>query len=162
QFAQEMADRGDVAAIFSGHTHTLYEADVDGMPVIQTGSYGENLGKITLTFEDEDGDWEFAGAASDMISLAGYDVPDDNEIVTSVRGIVEDAVAEAEEIGETVIGEAGADLLRATHTDPETGTEGENRGGESTISNLLAHAPLRWGAHAGSAAEQEQIGRAHV
>ncbi|HLR57949.1 MAG TPA: 5'-nucleotidase C-terminal domain-containing protein [Beutenbergiaceae bacterium] len=155
QFAQEMADRGDVAAIFSGHTHTLYEADVDGMPVIQTGSYGENLGKITLTFEDEDGDWEFAGAASDMISLAGYDVPDDNEIVTSVRGIVEDAVAEAEEIGETVIGEAGADLLRATHTDPETGTEGENRGGESTISNLIADAQL-WGvADQGSVPEEE-------
>src|SRR5699024_1447809 len=68
---------------------------------------------------------------------------------------LEDAVAEAEEIGETVIGEAGADLLRATHTDPETGTEGENRGGESTISNLIADAQL-WGvADQGSVPEEE-------
>ncbi len=155
QFAQEMADRGDIAAIFSGHTHTLYEADVDGMPVIQTGAYGENLGKITLTFDDEDGDWEFASASSEMISLEDYAVPEDNAVVTHVREIVEAAVAEADDIGKTVIGEAGADLLRATHTDPGTGTEGENRGGESTISNLIADAQL-WGvADQGSVPEEE-------
>ena len=155
QFAQKMADRGDIAAIFSGHTHTLYETDVDGMPVIQTGAYGENLGKITLTFDDEDGDWEFASASSEMISLEDYAVPEDNAVVTHVREIVEAAVAEADDIGKTVIGEAGADLLRATHTDPGTGTEGENRGGESTISNLIADAQL-WGvADQGSVPEEE-------
>src|SRR5690625_5978745 len=88
-----------------------------------------------------------------MISPEHYAVPEDNAVVTHVREIVEAAVAEADDIGKTVIGEAGADLLRATHTDPGTGTEGDNRGGESTISNPIADAQL-WGvADPGSAPE---------
>src|SRR5690625_7238583 len=90
-----------------------------------------------------------------MISPEHYAVPEDCAVVTYVREIVEAAVAAADYIGKTVIGEAGADLLRATHTDPGTGTEGENRGGESTISNLIADAQL-WGvADQGSVPEEE-------
>lgn len=164
QFAQAMADRADIAGIFSGHTHTLYEVDLDvptteatvgNMPVIQTGSFGENMGSIELTFEiDDDGEATLVTSESDMTPLSEVSVPDvgDNDVVDDVRDIVDEAVELATEVGEEVIGEAGADLLRATHVDPETGNPGENRGGASTISDLIADAQL-WAVHDQDAAD---------
>jgi len=158
KFARAMADRGDIAGIFSGHTHTKYEVPLDvptsvstvgTMPVIQTGSFGENLGLISLTFDvDDDGNATLSGATSDMTALSDVTPPpgDANAIVAQVRNIVDEAVERAEELGNVEIGEAGADLNRAQHTDPETGNVVENRGGESTISNLIADAQL-WAVH---------------
>ncbi len=49
-----------VAAIFTGHTHKAYawDAPVPGAaattrPVIQTGSYGDNIGRVKLTVNSD-------------------------------------------------------------------------------------------------------------
>jgi 5'-nucleotidase len=50
-----------VGAIFTGHTHKEYawSASIPGTdrtrPVVQTGSYGANVGKITLTLDGSTG-----------------------------------------------------------------------------------------------------------
>ena len=45
-----------VAAVIDGHSHTVEDTAVNGIPVVQTGVNGANLGKITITFNDgEDG-----------------------------------------------------------------------------------------------------------
>lgn len=43
-----------IDAIISGHTHTLLEKPliVNGVPIVQTGSYGQNVGKLTLTVKE--------------------------------------------------------------------------------------------------------------
>jgi len=43
-----------INVIISGHTHTLLEKPiiVNGIPVVQTGEYGRNVGKLSLTFKD--------------------------------------------------------------------------------------------------------------
>ncbi|HLR84070.1 MAG TPA: hypothetical protein VK059_03920, partial [Nocardioidaceae bacterium] len=52
-----------VDAIFTGHTHKQYawDAPVPGeqgetRPIVQTGSYGENIGQIELTINAYNGD----------------------------------------------------------------------------------------------------------
>lgn len=153
-FVKAMADRGDIAAIFSGHTHQLYNlaipitadsATITEMPVIQTGSFGENIGKITLAFDIKDDTAVLAEATAEIKKLREYAIPTDSDFVDEVRTLVMEAVSAADEIGSKVIGEAGADLKRARHYDPKDGSISENRGGESTISNLIADAQL-WAA----------------
>ncbi|MPV48461.1 MULTISPECIES: bifunctional UDP-sugar hydrolase/5'-nucleotidase [unclassified Pseudactinotalea] len=157
RFVQDMADRGDIAGIFSGHTHVMYEVAVDGMPVIQTGSFGANLGRITLSFavtgSGDTRELSLSGAASDMIPLSWkddegatvyYPVPEGNDVVDAVKDVVRTAVEAAEELGGQVIGHVSDDLNRAVQSevDAETGEPIENRGGESTIGNLIADAQI--------------------
>lgn len=40
-----------VDAIFNGHTHQAYVRQSNGIPVIQTGANGSNLGKVSLTYD---------------------------------------------------------------------------------------------------------------
>ncbi len=44
-----------VDAIFNGHTHQAYVRNSNGVPVIQTGANGENLGKVSLTYQAGEG-----------------------------------------------------------------------------------------------------------
>lgn len=46
--------RAAVTAVIDGHSHTLENAPVDGIPVVQTGTLDTALGKLTLHF-DADG-----------------------------------------------------------------------------------------------------------
>lgn len=47
--AEEWAN---VAAIIDGHSHTVEETSVEGVPVVQTGVNFANLGKITINFKE--------------------------------------------------------------------------------------------------------------
>ncbi len=42
----------NVAAVIDGHSHTVENKAVDGIPVVQTGVNSANLGKITISFKD--------------------------------------------------------------------------------------------------------------
>lgn len=138
ELAQVAADLG-VAAVFSGHTHVKYLEEVTGESgnttyVLQTGSYTANLGRVTLTL---DGDGEVLDAGADMIPLEEEPVADGNPVIEEIKIIIADAVTTAEELGSVVVGQIGADLNRAIKPD-----ESENRGGESTIGNLIADIQL--------------------
>lgn len=76
-----------LAAIVDGHSHTVENEEVNGVLVVQTGCNGENLGKLTLAF-DEDGTVSASeelldAAACAAIASASTDVAADLEAVTA-------------------------------------------------------------------------------
>ncbi len=116
-----------VDAIFTGHTHAKYawEAPVPGAertrPILQTGSYGENIGQIVLKV-DEAGDVvdytvrnvprlaavkPETSAELDARLIATYPrVKEVNDIVTAAR-------AEADVVGRVPVGSVTADITTA-------------------------------------------------
>ena len=121
----------DVSAILSGHTHQTYVHDVvpDGgtvpRPVIQTGSYGFNLGHLQLTVA---ADGSVTATGEDIRLVDGTFAPD-----AGVAATVAAAVAEADVLGTVELGTTDVDMRRAVQTDGS-----ENRGGESTLGNFVA------------------------
>ncbi|WP_222593521.1 5'-nucleotidase C-terminal domain-containing protein [Aeromicrobium flavum] len=140
-----------VDAIFTGHTHKAYawDAPVPGQsgvtrPVIQTGSYGENIGKVTLSVDPDTG----AVAANTVtnvprVATADLALPR----VAAVKTIVDEALAHATEIGNEKVGEITADITRAfsggSYVDGRyTGGNTDDRASESTLGNLVPDAML--------------------
>jgi 5'-nucleotidase len=121
----------DVSAILSGHTHQTYVHDVvpEGStvprPVIQTGSYGFNLGHLQLTVA---ADGSVTATGENIRLVDGTFTPD-----AGVAATVSEAVAEADVLGAVELGTTDADMRRAVQTDGS-----ENRGGESTLGNFVA------------------------
>jgi len=112
----------DVDVIFTGHTHKQYawQAPVPGAtdgstrPVLQTGSYGEFLGKVTLDVDLATGDV----VASDAVNVPRTKTPEDQLVATfprvaEVKTIVDEAVAYADEIGSEPVGSVSADVTTA-------------------------------------------------
>ncbi|WP_439689036.1 5'-nucleotidase C-terminal domain-containing protein [Curtobacterium sp. SP.BCp] len=121
-----------VSAILSAHTHQTYAYSVVptggtvARPVIQTGSYGFNLGHVRLTVA---ADGTVTPAAPENLRLVdGTYTPD-----PAVQATVDAAVAEADRLGAVELGTVDRDLKRAVQTDGS-----ENRGGESTLGNFVA------------------------
>ncbi len=144
----------DVDAIVSGHTHLAYNHSVEvpewadegrevtTRPVVSAGQYGYNLNKIRFTY---DTDAEAVSAvASEIVPLTIQDeegnwapnpefAPD-----AEVQAIVDAAVDNAADLGAEKLGDITADFNRARQADGTT----ENRGGESTLGNLVADVQL--------------------
>ncbi|WP_411731535.1 choice-of-anchor I family protein [Paeniglutamicibacter sp.] len=133
---------GKIDAIFSGHTHQGYDCSfpVEGWaaglerPVIQTHQYGTTLGALALEIDPETKD--VVSLDAELLPLTTTDEATEETTanypaLSSVSKIVEKASAEAEVAGEVRVGEISADILRG-------GTEGSDRGVESTLGNLVA------------------------
>ena len=61
----------------------------------------------------------------------------------ATQAIVDDALAAAAGPGNTPLGDLDGPFQRAQRVDPVTGSLGENRGGESSLGNLVAEVQ-RW------------------
>ena len=134
----------DVDAIVSGHTHLAYNCAfpvaqwategraVTERPVVSAGQYGTSLNRLIFTVDGATG--EVKAKAHDILAVAGY--PADSE----VAALVADAEAVAEDLGSVPIGEIAGAFNRAqlSTINPTTGLPNENRGGESTLGNLVA------------------------
>jgi 5'-nucleotidase len=130
----------DVDAIVSGHTHLAYNCsfpvqewvtegrDVTERPVVSSGQYGQNLNKLVFTVDAATG--EVAAKTQSIVALTEAAFPEDPAVVQ----IVEDAIDFAFPIGQQVLGEIEAPFNRAKLANGTT----ENRGGESTLGNLVA------------------------
>ncbi|KQR11197.1 ExeM/NucH family extracellular endonuclease [Cellulomonas sp. Leaf334] len=158
-----------VDAIFTGHTHKQYawEAPVPGepgttRPVLQTGSYGEFLGKVVLTFDPASGE-VVAHTQTNVPRLVAPAVPGNtpaqNEAafaaqlvatyprVATVNGIVQEALAYANVVGSVPVGSVTADITTA-FTGGTYGPTGytapvaarDDRASESTLGDLVANA----------------------
>ncbi|UUZ58749.1 hypothetical protein [Nocardioides sp. B-3] len=132
-----------VDVIFNGHTHRVYawDAPIPGQPgetrpIIQTGEYGNNVGRVVLTVDDVSGD---------VTSYVSKNVPRTTETVAElvakypatvgkVKDIVDAALASAKVIGNVKVGNISADISRAYD-----GTA-EDRGSESPLGDLVANA----------------------
>lgn len=140
----------EVDAIFTGHTHKEYSwsAAIPGTdrtrPVVQTGSYGGNIGEIVLTIDRETGSVSThterlvprtTTPAAELISTYPR--------VAAVDGIVRDALAAAAEIGNTAVGEVSADITTAFAggsfvNGVWTGGSRDDRASESALGNTVA------------------------
>ena len=141
----------DVDAIVSGHTHLAYNCSfpvpewagraVTDRPVVSAGQYGTNLNQLLFTVDSVTGD---VSAVSQTIlplespsNVALY--PAD----PTVAQIAADAAAAAEVLGAQPLGQIGGEFNRAKLANGTT----ENRGGESTLGNLVAEVQ-RWATEA--------------
>lgn len=141
----------DVDAIFTGHTHKDYawSAAIPGTdrtrPVVQTGSYGANIGQITLTIDPETlqvtahTQQNVKRTTTDAATLvATY------PRVAEVKAIVDAAIAAAAEIGNTAVGEVSGDITTAFaggsfQNGVWTGGTCDDRASESTLGNAVAN-----------------------
>ena len=141
----------EVDAVFTGHTHQkfahLVEQGAVDLPVVGSGQYGENLARVTLTVDPVSGD--VTASTAEVIPLYTPDQPGPPVVPgvpvyaqdPVIAQIVTDAVAAAAVPGAVKLGDITASFLRARQAD---GTE--NRGGESTLGNLVADVQL-WAAN---------------
>ncbi|WP_235866326.1 ExeM/NucH family extracellular endonuclease [Serinibacter arcticus] len=166
---EEVADGGAFAAIvtetsaavdviFTGHTHKQYAWDgpipgAEGKtrPILQTGSYGEYLGRVDLTFDPEAGEVVTYSAEN----VARVKTPDATLVATyprvaAVKQIVDEALAYADVIGSRGVGSVTADITTAysggsyvdgkyTGSGPLPTTGRDNRAAESVLGNLVAN-----------------------
>lgn len=131
----------DVDAIVSGHTHLAYSCEfpvvgkTQPRPVVSAGQYGAFLDKLVFTVEPATG--EVLGVTNELVDVFNGDFTPD----PAVEDIVDQAVADAEGPGSVVLGDIKSAFRRAVQPS-DTGTA-ENRGGESTLGNLVAEVQ-RW------------------
>ncbi len=147
----------NVDAIMSGHTHLAYDCsfpvtgwaaagrDVTRRPVVSSGQYGSNLNRIAFQVDKTSG--ELLSLQQEILPLIGPDPDGSGPAVgtplypadPAAQAIVDDAVREAEVLGARKLGEIGGAFNRAKLSNGTT----ENRGGESTLGNLVAEIQ-RW------------------
>ncbi|TFD72774.1 ExeM/NucH family extracellular endonuclease [Cryobacterium sp. Hb1] len=135
-----------VDAIFTGHTHKQYawDAQVPGAaagvtrPVLQTGSYGENIGQVVLSYDVASGDTTTVtnrnvarSTAADADLAAGY------PRVAEVQAITNAALAEAAIQGNVPVGSITADITRACVGG--VAPCAENRMAPSSLGSLVAN-----------------------
>jgi 5'-nucleotidase len=146
----------NVDAIVSGHTHLSYNCSfpvagwagrpVTDRPVVSAGQYGYNLNQLTYQVDPATGHPTSIAASilpltttsgSPAVTTPNY--PADPE----VKSIVDAAVAQSDVLGAQPLGDIAGPFKRASRPKADqTGFE-ENRGGESTLGNLVAEAQ-RW------------------
>ena len=138
----------NVDAVISGHTHLTYNCMVDvpgwsgravtQRPVVSAGQYGYNLDQLLFTVS---ADKQVTKIESNTIALtkqvSGVWTPQYAADGT-VGEIVSTAVANAKVLGSVPLGQIAGPFNRAKDS---AGVE--NRGGESTLGNLVAEAQ-RW------------------
>lgn len=138
-----------VDVILNGHTHQAYAyaAPVPGdasrtRAVVQTGSYGANIGQIALAYDTET---DVATIVTNTVAPAN--TPVDTATyprVAAVKTIVDNAIAAAAIIGNRPIGTLTASITTA-FTDPlgpPIAPNRDDRGKESTLGTLVADAVL--------------------
>ena len=134
-----------VDAIFTGHTHAEYVIDgaVPGLagktrPVIQTGNYGDNLGKVVLTL---DADKNVTAYSSELVKRMSAPTAEEiaaDPVLAKVSTIVTNANAYATEQGSVVAGQVSAPITTGFDSAKETQGGFDMRNYESTMGHLVA------------------------
>ena len=129
----------NVNAIVSGHTHLAYNCSYSGVPVVSAGQYGMALNQLQFTVEDTTG--AVTAVTSDIRYLKAQTTPFAANFPAdpAVTTIVNNAKARADVLGAVELGKLAGPFNRARLADGTT----ENRGGESTLGNLVAEVQ-RW------------------
>ncbi|PAU90746.1 bifunctional metallophosphatase/5'-nucleotidase [Kocuria sp. WN036] len=136
-----------VDVVLNGHTHQVYDegVDVDGdgdldRAVLQAGSYGGSLGRISLSYDEAADDVDLTTgvlAVDEVVTATEEELVARYPRVAEVAGIVADAEAVALERGSTPVGEITGDITTAYGL--RDGVQArDDRGAESSLGNLVA------------------------
>lgn len=128
----------DVSAIISGHTHLAYNHTIAGRPVVSAGQYGTNLNKLVLRVDPDTNQVSVVSQSIVAANTVAVTAPDAVDARDDVKAIVDAAVARADVLGAVQLGSIAGPFDRA-----RLATGAENRGGESTLGNLVAEVQ-RW------------------
>jgi len=153
----------DVDAIVSGHTHLKYDCSfpvaqwqaenrpVTDRPVVSAGQYGTNLNQLIFSVDGATG--TVTAKSQNVLPLVTTPAYPADPAVTT---IVDAAKAQADVLGAQPLGKIAGPFNRAqlSSSDPITGLP-DNRGGESTLGNLVAEVQ-QW------ATEQPESGAAQI
>jgi 5'-nucleotidase len=154
----------DVDAIVSGHTHLAYNCSfavqqwvdegraVTDRPVVSAGQYGTNLNQLLFTVDGATG--EVQAKTQSILPLEGPGNVPLYPVDPEVAQIAADAAAQADVLGAVPLGQLG-DAFNRAQALSATATRIENRGGESTLGNLVAEVQ-RW------ATEEPESGAAQI
>ncbi|MCL6423101.1 5'-nucleotidase C-terminal domain-containing protein [Brachybacterium sp. JHP9] len=145
--------------IFNAHTHQTYsfQAPVPGQsgetrPIMQTGSYGENLGKVTLEL-GADGDWDAVPAKTGLVPTKGADLAAcaSDPTYAAAAAISEKATKQGDIAAQQSVGTITGDVTTAfapnraeyvngvwTRKADAGASRGDDRGSASALSNGLA------------------------
>lgn len=128
----------DVNAIISGHTHLAYDHVINGRPVVSAGQYGTNLNKLVFTVDPVTD--AVSLKSHSIVAAAGVSLVAQSAIdkKAEVKTIVDAAVAQGNVLGAAELGSIAGPFDRA-----RLASGSENRGGESTLGNLVAEVQ-RW------------------
>ncbi|WP_165807260.1 ExeM/NucH family extracellular endonuclease [Nocardioides currus] len=141
----------NIDAIVSGHTHLAYNhavpvpawvaqgRAVTTRPVVSAGQYGTYLNQLKLTVDTATGD--VLAQTQNVLNLKQQTAPFTANYPAdpNVTPIVNDAIAKSNVLGAVELGKIAAPFNRAKLSNGTT----ENRGGESTLGNLVAEVQ-RW------------------
>ncbi|GAA4714770.1 ExeM/NucH family extracellular endonuclease [Nocardioides conyzicola] len=138
-----------VDAIVSGHTHLAYNCSfpvagwsdrpVKERPVVSAGQYGYNLNKLVFSVDRATGQVQAKTQALLPLKSGTTGSTFNYPVDAATKTIVDNAVANANVLGAQPLGKIGGAFNRAKLADGTT----ENRGGESTLGNLVAEVQ-RW------------------
>ena len=110
EVVEAYADRIDGMLI--GHAHQVIDEEIAGVPVLEPGSNGTNVAKLTLTVEKVDGKWEVVNHAMEMLSTK--EVEPDAEMMKAMKYVDDESKAKANE----VVGQVSADFFEDTYVLP--------------------------------------------
>ena len=142
----------DVDAVVNGHTHFVYawtDAAHSGRPIVQTGSYGANVGNIELTYDTAAK--KVTSASVNNIATAdrlGVDLSVGN--MGDINDAVNTLLASANVLGQQVVGKIDAPITGAyiggewtTGTyQPTSSAARDDRTNESSLGTLAANSFL--------------------
>lgn len=114
----------DIPVVISGHNHAVYNCQLDGHLVTNSGAYGRGLTRITLDIDRASGRIVHTSAENETITR---DVPRDPKIGRIITRYKRLADARADR----VVGSLSADIVRS-----------QNTSGESALGDLIADAQL--------------------
>ncbi|HEY0645247.1 MAG TPA: bifunctional UDP-sugar hydrolase/5'-nucleotidase [Nocardioides sp.] len=140
----------DVSAIISGHTHLAYNHTINGRPVVSAGQYGTNINQLVLTVDTDTNAVTVKTNAIVEAAKVALTAPAATAKRDQVKEIVEKAVAKGNELGAVELGKVAGPFDRA-----RLASGADNRGGESTLGNLVAEVQ-RW------ATEKPESGAAQI
>lgn len=107
---QEIAEKyGDkVSAFLIGHAHSkINQKASNGAVIVEPGSKGECVAKVTLTVSNDTGKWAVTESTGELIQVSGKNIPEDEEMKKIVAPTHEKSLS----IARTVVGKVGADFI---------------------------------------------------
>ncbi len=136
-----------VDVVFNGHTHDVYDeaVDLDGdgdfeRAVLQAGSYGGSLGRVSFSYDREADDVDLTTEVLDVgetVTATEDELVAQYPRVARVAEIVAAAEAVAVERGSTPVGQITGDITTAYGLRDGQPAR-DDRGAESSLGNLVA------------------------